>query len=42
VIRNADLTHLSIEDANLEGMTIDGVPVVELFKAYRTGRPGPG
>ena len=32
--RNVNLSHAAIEDANLEGMTINGVLVKDLFHAY--------
>ncbi len=39
--RNVCLGNVSIEDANLEGMTIDGVLVSDLFRAYtRSREPG--
>ena len=31
---NVDLSHASIHNANLEGMTINGVLVTELFRVY--------
>lgn len=39
VIRNANCSHLSIEDACYEGMTIDGILVSELLRAYRSQQP---
>lgn len=36
VIRNANCSHLSIEDACYEGMLIDGVLVTELLRVYRS------
>jgi uncharacterized protein YjbI with pentapeptide repeats len=38
VFRGVDLSGARIEDCNTEGMTIDGVPVADLFAAYRAGR----
>ena len=38
VFRKTDLSGAKIEDCNLEGMTIDGVPVADLLAAYRAGR----
>jgi uncharacterized protein YjbI with pentapeptide repeats len=37
-IRNADCSHLSLEDACYEGMTIDGILVTELLRVYRAAR----
>jgi len=36
VIRNANCSHLSIEDACYEGMLIDGIPVTDLLRVYRS------
>ncbi|OAI57327.1 hypothetical protein AYO49_00245 [Verrucomicrobiaceae bacterium SCGC AG-212-N21] len=35
VIRNADCSHVTIEDACYEGMKIDGILVTDLLQAYR-------
>ena len=35
VLRNVNCTGLKIEDAALDGMTINGILVTELFRAYR-------
>jgi uncharacterized protein YjbI with pentapeptide repeats len=35
VFRKVDLSGAKIEDCNIDGMTIDGVPVADLFAAYR-------
>jgi uncharacterized protein YjbI with pentapeptide repeats len=35
VIRNANCSHVSIEDACYEGMRIDGILVTDLLDAYR-------
>ena len=35
VFRRVDLSGAKIENCNLEGMTIDGVPVADLLAAYR-------
>jgi uncharacterized protein YjbI with pentapeptide repeats len=32
--RNVNLANVAIEDAKLDGMTIDGVLVSDLFRAY--------
>jgi uncharacterized protein YjbI with pentapeptide repeats len=32
--RNVDLSHVTIVDCNLQGMTINGILVAELLKAY--------
>ena len=34
--RKVDLSNVRIVDCNMDGMTIDGIPVVEMLKAYRT------
>jgi uncharacterized protein YjbI with pentapeptide repeats len=38
VIRNANCSHLTIEDACYEGMLIDGILVTELLRVYRSQR----
>lgn len=38
VFRRVDLSGVRIEDCNLEGITIDGVPVADIIAAYRAGR----
>ena len=35
--RKVDLSDARIVDCNIQGMTIDGIPVAELLKAYRPG-----
>jgi uncharacterized protein YjbI with pentapeptide repeats len=37
VIRNANCSHVSMEDACYEGMRIDGILVTELLAIYRKG-----
>jgi uncharacterized protein YjbI with pentapeptide repeats len=41
VIRNANCSHLTIEEACYEGMLIDGILVTELLRVYRSraGKP---
>jgi uncharacterized protein YjbI with pentapeptide repeats len=39
VIRNANCSHLTIEDACYEGMLIDGILVTELLRVYRSQQP---
>ncbi|MEK0450071.1 MAG: hypothetical protein RL088_2339 [Verrucomicrobiota bacterium] len=41
VTRNANCSHLTIEDACYEGMLIDGIPVTELLRVYRSKHPAP-
>src|SRR5687768_6395148 len=36
VIRNANCSHLSIEDACYEGMRVDGILLTELLRVYRS------
>jgi uncharacterized protein YjbI with pentapeptide repeats len=38
VIRNANCSHVSIEDACYEGMRVDGILVTELLSVYRSRR----
>ena len=39
VIRNANCSHVSIEDACYEGMRIDGILVTELLSVFRRQHP---
>lgn len=38
IIRNANCSHLAITDACCEGMTIDGILVTDLLRAYQRHR----
>jgi uncharacterized protein YjbI with pentapeptide repeats len=40
VIRNANCSRLTIEDACYEGMLIDGILVTELLRVYRSSADG--
>jgi uncharacterized protein YjbI with pentapeptide repeats len=39
VIRNANCSHLTIDDACYEGMRIEGILVMDLLDAYRSQHP---
>jgi uncharacterized protein YjbI with pentapeptide repeats len=39
VIHNANCSHLALEDACVEGMTIQGIPVKQMIELYRKQNP---